>query len=525
MSEFETYFDVAKAQKNVFGALLEARKKSGGKTIALEDADGRKLSYDDLVRASFALGSALTKNTDTEEAIGVMLPTSAGALISFFAVNAFGRVPAMLNFTAGLSNIQSACKAAGIKKIVTATQFIEKANLGDLRDSLNKDVEFLYLEDVRENLSLTDKIYGGAGPILPSLFRFKAHWDSTAVILFTSGTEGAPKGVALSHLNLVSNVQQILQHVSGMLTKNDVIYNPLPTFHCFGLTAGALIGLLSGIKVVLHPSPLQIKEIPKRISETNATILFATDTFLSQYARASHNDELSKLRYVVCGAESVKDETRQLVKKKFNIEILEGYGATEAAPVLAVNQPNLNRSGTVGRPLPGVKLHFEEVEGISGAGRMKASGPNVMKGYIFVDDPKVIQPVEDMWHDTGDVVSQDEDGSLTIRGRLKRFAKIGGEMVSLAVVENCAKSIWPDFEHAAAVLPDDRKGEQIILLTTTPQAERMDMLHWLQNHGVSELSMPRKLYYVEEIPLLGSGKMDIGKVQAIAEQKVSEKEN
>ncbi len=523
MSEFETYFDVAKAQKNIFGALLEARDKSGGTRIAIEDSDGKTFSYNDLVRASFALGHALTRNTQNEEAIGIMLPTSAGSIISFFAVTAFGRVPAMLNFTAGLSNIQSACKAAGIKKIVTAHQFIEKANLAELESFLSESVTFLYLEDIRENLALIDKFYGALGPIFPSILRSKSHWDATAVILFTSGTEGTPKGVALSHLNLVSNVKQILQHVSGMLSSEDIIYNPLPTFHCFGLTAGALIGLLSGIKIILHPSPLQIKEIPKRIFETNATILFATDTFLSQYARASNNNELAGLRYVVCGAESVKDETRQLVKRKFDIEILEGYGATEAAPVLAVNQPTLNRSGTVGRPLPGVKLHFKEVEGIAGAGRMIASGPNIMKGYMFVEEPEIVQPLKDSWHDTGDIVSQDEDGSLTIRGRLKRFAKIGGEMVSLAVVENCAKSIWPDYEHAAAVLPDDRKGEQIVLLTTTPNAERMDMLHWLQNHGVSELSMPRKLFYVEEIPLLGSGKMDIGQVQLLAEDLISQK--
>lgn len=521
MSEHEVYFDVIKAQKNVFGALLEARSKVGGSKTAIEDADGKKYSYNDLLRASFALGNALKSVGRPEDAIGVMLPTGAGAMISFFALNAFGRIPAMLNFTSGAANIKSACKAAGVSRIITAHQFIDKANLHALRDELAGELNFVYLEDVKNQISIRDKIAGGLGPIFPWAFRFKTHWDETAVILFTSGTEGTPKGVVLSHANLVANVKQILQHVSGMLTPKDVIYNPLPTFHCFGLTAGALIGLLSGVKVVLHPSPLQIKEIPKRIAETDSTVLFATDTFLNQYARASNNNELSKLRYVVCGAESVKDETRQLLKKKFDTEILEGYGATEAAPVLAVNQPVMNRSGTVGRPLPGVQLEFEEVDGINGAGRMKAKGPNVMRGYLYAENPKTIQPIKDKWHDTGDIVSQDEDGSLTIRGRLKRFAKIGGEMVSLAVVENCAQTVWPDYQHAAAVLPDSRKGEQIILLTTNKNADRMDLLHWLQNHGVSELSLPRKLLQVAEIPLLGSGKMDIGKVQEIAKKELT----
>ena len=520
MSEFEVQFDIKKAQKNVFGALLEARSRFGGKTVILEEPDGRKLSYNELVRASFALGSALTKDTKRQTTLGIMLPTGAGAIISFFALNAFGRIPAMLNFTAGSANIKAACKAAGITSIITAHQFIEKAGLEKLISELNDDLNFLYLEDVREKLGIRDKLYGAIGPIIPWLLRNKAHWNSPAVTLFTSGTEGSPKGVVLSHANLVSNVFQILQHVDGMLTTDDVIYNPLPTFHCFGLTAGALIGLLSGIRVSLHPSPLQIKEITKRIADTKASILFATDTFLSQYARASHNNELSGLRYVVCGAESVKDETRQLLKKKFGTEVLEGYGATEAAPVLAVNQPKHNKSGTVGRPLPGVSLTFEPVDGISGAGRMKAKGPNVMLGYLLENQPGVIQPADQGWHDTGDIVSQDEDGSLTIRGRLKRFAKIGGEMVSLAVVENCAQTVWPEFQHAAAVLPDRRKGEQIVLLTTNENADRMDLLHWFQNHGVSELSLPKKILYTVEIPMLGSGKMDIGAVQKLATEKM-----
>jgi acyl-[acyl-carrier-protein]-phospholipid O-acyltransferase/long-chain-fatty-acid--[acyl-carrier-protein] ligase len=275
---------------------------------------------------------------------------------------------------------------------------------------------------------------------------------------------------------------------------------------------------------VLHPSPLQVKVIPKRVQDTGATILFATDTFLNQYIRACTGDELGKLRFAVCGAERVRDETRQLVRKRFNVELLEGYGATEAAPVIAVNQPGHNHPGTVGRPLPGTEVRFESVPGIEKGGRMLVRGINVMVGYLHPDSPGELQKLPEGWHDTGDIVSQDEEGFLTIRGRLKRFAKIGGEMVSLAVVENVASTLWRDHDHAAAVLPDKRKGEQIVLLTTYPKADRTEFQRWAQDHGVNELSLPRKIFQVPAIPVLGTGKMDIGAVQKLAAEIAAQNE-
>jgi acyl-[acyl-carrier-protein]-phospholipid O-acyltransferase/long-chain-fatty-acid--[acyl-carrier-protein] ligase len=352
----------------------------------------------------------------------------------------------------------------------------------------------------------------------PAITSRPAHPDpkSPAVILFTSGTEGDPKGVVLSHLNIVANVHQVLAHVPEAFGLDDVLFSPLPTFHCFGLTAGALLPLLGGMKAVLHPTPLQTKIIPKRIEETAATILFATDTFLNQYVRACSGNELSKLRFAVCGAERVRDETRRLVRSRFDVELLEGYGATEAAPVIAVNEPGHNRPGTVGRPLPGMELKFEPVPGIENGGRMLVRGPNVMSGYLMSDKPGCLQELPAGWHDTGDIVSRDAENYLTIRGRLKRFAKIGGEMVSLAVVEDCASTLWRGYDHAAAVLPDKRKGEQIVLLTTCPEAHRTDLQRWAQDHGVNELSLPRRIFQVPSIPVLGTGKMDVGAVQKLA---------
>jgi acyl-[acyl-carrier-protein]-phospholipid O-acyltransferase/long-chain-fatty-acid--[acyl-carrier-protein] ligase len=516
MASLRSAYDPRNAEMGVFQALLAARKEYGGGKIALHDADDRKLTYDDIVRATFALGSALKKGTKRGEAVGVMLPTGAGAIITFFAVSAYGRVPAMVNFTAGARNVRAAMKAAKITRIATAHAFIEKAELGSLIEDLRADLEFIYLEDVRASLGAKDKAAGALGPIAPWIFAKKVDHRAPAVILFTSGTEGDPKGVVLSHFNIVANVHQVLAHVPEALGPDDVLFNPLPTFHCFGLTAGALLPLLGGMKSVLHPSPLQTKIIPKRVEDTGATILFATDTFLNQYVRACAGGELSKLRFAVCGAERVRDETRQLVRKRFDVELLEGYGATEAAPVIAVNQPGRNRPGTVGRPLPGMELSFEPVPGIANGGRMLVRGPNVMQGYLSTSNPGALQKLPEGWHDTGDIVGQDQDGYLTIRGRLKRFAKIGGEMVSLAVVENVASTLWREHDHAAAVLPDKRKGEQIVLLTTYQKADRSDLQRWAQDHGVNELSLPRKIFQVEAIPVLGTGKMDIGAVQKLA---------
>lgn len=516
MPSLRSPYAIGTTDRSVFQALLDARQQYGGKKVIIHDADDRLLTYDEVVRASFALGSALKKGTRRKDAVGVLLPTGAGVAITFFALNAYGRVPAMLNFTAGSKALKCALKTAQVKKIVTAHAFIEKGELQPLVDDLRSEAEFVYLEDVKDALGPLNKAAAVVGPAAPALVAAKSNADDPAVILFTSGTEGEPKGVALSHRNLVGNVHQILAHVPDALTVEDVLYNPLPTFHCFGLTGGVLLPLLGGMKAAFHPTPLQSKIIPKRVEDTGATILFATDTFLNQYIRASVANELGLLRFAVCGAERVKDETRQLVRRRFDLELLEGYGATEASPVISVNQPGANRPGTVGRPLPGMEFRFEETPGIDEGGRLFVKGPNVMAGYMSPDAPGKLIPSEGGWHDTGDVVAQDGAGYLTIKGRLKRFAKIGGEMVSLAVAENCASTLWREHDHAAAVLPDGRKGEQIVLLTTNPTADRDNLQRWARSHGVKELSLPRKIYHVEEIPLLGTGKMDIGSVQRLA---------
>ncbi|WP_394694636.1 AMP-binding protein [Hyphobacterium sp.] len=507
-------FKLSRARRSVLQAMMRAKSKVGGKAVAIIDADGRKFDYNEILRASFGLGSALSRLTEKGEKVAVLLPTGAGAGIAFFALNAYGRIPAMLNFTAGPKAIKAACRGAEATKIVTAHKFIELGGLEELELQLAEDHEMIYLEDVRESIGLGDKVRALLGPIFPDFVATRVSPDDTAVILFTSGTEGDPKGVALSHQNLVANVEQARAHVD--IYPTDIVFNSLPTFHSFGLTGGLLLPLFVGIPAVLHPSPLQGKTIMERVRKTKATVLFATDTFLNQYARVAEKGDFDSLRFVLCGAERVKDETRTMVRREFDLMILEGYGATEASPVIAVNQPERNKPGSVGRMIPGMSARLEPVEGIEDGGRLHVKGPNVMQGYIFTDQPGVIHPPKDGWHDTGDIVIFDEEDCVQIRGRQKRFAKIGGEMVSLAVVENIATSLWPDCLHAAVTLPDPRKGEQVVIVTEYANAERSDMVAFARSHGIAELSIPKRVIPVSEIPVLGTGKINYVAVEKLA---------
>ena len=504
---------MARTKKTIFQALIDARSRFGGTRSAIVDSDERVLTYNEIVRAALALGHALKKGTSRGEAVGIMLPTSVGAVVAFFGLSAFGRIPAMLNFTSGAAGLMSALRTAKVKCIVTARRFIELAKLDALVAELSMASALVYLEDIREKLSIFDKAVAGIGQFVPGLVTARAAHESPAVILFTSGTEGEPKGVALSHANLLANIEQVRAHVAFYPT--DILFNPLPTFHCFGLTAGELSPLYLGIKAVLHPTPLQPHEIVRRVRATGTTILLTTDTFMSQYARAGEQGDLNLLRITVCGAERVRDETRQLLRKKYAIELLEGYGLTETSPFAAANQPGDNHPGTVGHLMAGMQARLEPAEGIPNAGRLFLKGPNVMLGYIRPENPGVIVPVEGGWLDTGDVVSIDAEGFISIKGRLKRFAKVGGETVSLVVVENCASSLWPDHSHAAIALPDGRKGEQIVLLTTKPEAQRVDLVGWAQNHGVAEIAVPRRIVHASAIPVLGTGKPDYAKVEKI----------
>jgi acyl-[acyl-carrier-protein]-phospholipid O-acyltransferase/long-chain-fatty-acid--[acyl-carrier-protein] ligase len=510
-------FDARQAQTTLFDALVDASRKYGAKKLILEDQERNPLSYTDLIRASFALGRKIAGFTGKGERVGLMLPSSSAGVVTFFALHAFGRVPTMLNFTAGIRNLKAACDLAGVKTVLTSHRFVEQGKLHDLIDALETLTTVVYLEDVRRSIGFSDKLFAAAAGAFPSRFRVATRPTDPGVILFTSGSFGAPKGVLLSQANLIANCRQVAQHIA--LDPNWVFFNPLPIFHCFGLTGGALLPILTGLKAFQYPSPLHIKQIPALVKDTKANVLFATDTFINQYARSAEPDELSGLTFVVCGAEKVRDETHNLITEKFGpIPLLEGYGATEASPVIAVNKPEDNRRGTVGALLPGVETRLVPVEGIPGGGQLFVRGPNVMAGYLNAAGG--LDPLTDGWHDTGDVVSITDDGWVKIKGRVKRFAKVGGEMVSLTAAEDLACAVWPDARHAVVAMPDPKKGERLILVTDRQGAEAAPLVAHAQSVGAPEIAVPRKIIRVPEIPVLGTGKTDYVALQRIVDAEL-----
>lgn len=494
-------------ETTLFGALVRARDTYGKKTIALEDPQRQPVSYGRLVLGALVLGRKLIAGTQPGERVGLFMPSVQATPIALFGLNAFGRAVAMLNFTAGARNLKLACATARVSTIVTSRRFVEEARLDEPLAAIAEGRRVVYLEDVRKAITTLDKFRALFDTARArAIARASGRPEDIAVVLFTSGAEGAPKAVALTNRNLIANATQIAQHADEALSTADVMFSPLPVFHSFGLTAGLLVGLLNGMRVFLYPSPLHYRQVPKLIGSSGATILFATDTFLQGYARAAGESDLSSLRYVIAGAERVKDETRRLYARHGTV-ILEGYGATECAPVLACNLPTRNRSGSVGPFLPGLEWRLSAVEGIAGAGRLSVRGPNVMAGYILADDPdRLVRPV-DGWHDTGDIVAV-EDGFVSIRGRAKRFAKIAGEMISLGAVETMVQELWPENDHVVVALPDPRKGEQLVLVTDKPDAEREPLHAFAREKGFPELWVPRAVLVVASVPVLGSGKTD-----------------
>ncbi len=506
--QFHTY----KYDKTLFLAMCEAAQKFGQNLIVLEDTNQTQLTYKQLFTRAFILSRILQQETTKGEHTGLLLPNTATIVICLLALQYLGRIPAMLNFTSGIQNILKACKTAKIRTVYTSSTFIERAGLHELAEELKQHVRLVYLEELRAKIGVIDKITGALQARNPEAsYRRRTATidpDSPAVILFTSGSEGVPKGVVLSHANILANFAQVRVHID--FKPSDVVFNCLPTFHSFGLNAGLLMPLLGGSKVYLYPSPLHYRIIPQLIYEQNATIFFGANTFFKGYAKYAHPYDFHTLRYVVAGAEKLRDDTRNIWIENFGIRIFEGYGVTETSPVISVNTPLVARAGTVGLPLPGMQCYLAPVEGIDNGGRLVVSGPNVMLGYLLHDsDGMIVPPATERgkgWHDTGDIATIDADGFIKIMGRAKRFAKIGGEMISLTTVEELAMHCWPEANHAAVALLDDKKGEKIILVTDFHGADRKQLLETARQLKISELYIPRKIILAEELPMLGTGK-------------------
>jgi acyl-[acyl-carrier-protein]-phospholipid O-acyltransferase/long-chain-fatty-acid--[acyl-carrier-protein] ligase len=514
-------FTTADTRKTLFEALCDARTLHGAGRRVLEDVERRPMSYGRLLAGSFVLGRRFAAISEPGEMVGVLLPNAAAAVASFFALQAVGRVPAMLNFSTGAANMLAACRLAGIRTIITSRRFVLAAKLGSAVATLAEGRRVLYLEDLRGSVGLKDRLLGLAQSRFARTLHRRRRVDpeAAAVVLFTSGSEGTPKGVVLSHRNILANCQQIAARVD--FSPSDIVFNALPLFHSFGMTGGMLLPLTNGVRVFLYPSPLHYRIVPELAYDTNASILFGTDTFLSGYARAGNPYDFYSLRYVFAGAEKVRDETRRQWMEKFGLRILEGYGATETAPVLATNTPMHFKAGTVGRLLPGVSWQLHPVDGIDEGGRLVVAGPNIMKGYLSHATPGAIDPPAGGWYDTGDICTIDAEGYVRILGRAKRFAKIAGEMVSLGAVEALGQALWPEHHHAAVALPDPRKGEQVVLVTDCAGATVEALLAAARAQHIAEIMVPRTLLTVAALPLLATGKADYPLVRKIAEERLA----
>ncbi len=499
----------------LFDAFLDAISIYGRKTPLIEDMRQVEETYGELLKKSLALGRLAGKVSQPKENVGVLMPNVTNTICLVFGMSAFARIPAMLNYTAGSAGIQNACTVAAIKTIISSREFIKVAKLEEVVNGL-KNVKIVYLEDLRTSFNVLDKIWlMGFALWLPRLAAAKNLPSDSAVVLFTSGSEGKPKGVVHSHNSILTNIAQIKSVID--FSMQDKFMMVLPLFHAFGFTCGAIMPLVTGTRLLVYPSPLHYRVIPEVIYDRGCTVLFGTSTFLANYAKFANPYDFYKLRYVVAGAEKLNEEVRKTWADKFGIRILEGYGATECAPVLAVNTPMANKNGSVGTLMPGLEPKLEAVPGIEVGGLLSVRGPNVMLGYYLYDNPGVIQAPKEQWYDTGDIVEIDSDGFVFIKGRVKRFAKIAGEMVSLETVESVANHASPEHQHAATTQLDVQRGENIILYTTDNTLNREHLGNSARALGSSELVIARKIILIEELPLLGTGKTDYVTLKQMAE--------
>ncbi|MBR4105911.1 MAG: AMP-binding protein [Alphaproteobacteria bacterium] len=499
----------------VFTQLIKAAKIHAKKCFGLirpkvlEDIGRKPKSFKDIMLGSYVLGRYFNKTSVYQESIGVMLPNSVAAVCTFFGLNAYGQVPVMLNFSAGAQNIVSGINTTLVKKVITSKLFVKKAGLEEVVKAIEENgTEVIYLEEVAKKISLPAKLLA----LLQYKVRYvpyKATPDDRAVILFTSGSEGAPKAVVLSNRNVISNVWQIASFET--LNRTDVVLNSMPLFHSFGLVLGTLYALYQGAKVFLYPSPLHFRVISDLLYELNATVMIGTDTFFRSYAKIAHPLDFGSLRLCYAGAEGVKLDTRNLLNERLGARLMEAYGTTECSPAVAGNNMVFNKFGTIGKLCPGMECRLEKVDGIDEGGELVVKGPNVMAGYIMADNPGVLVEPHNGWYHTGDVVEIDDIGFIKIKDRIKRFAKIGGEMVSLKAVENMICKAFEgkdEFCCGVVAIPHENKGEQIVVVTNEPTLTS-DMLHdFIRKNGYPELYMPRVILYKDKIPTSGTGKVD-----------------
>ncbi len=508
---------VSQPSRSIFEAFLDAMEIHGRGRGLVEGLDYKEQTYGELLKTSLAIGRMVSKLSAEGETVGVLMPTVGTTLALMLGMFAFRRVPAMLNYTAGSDAMNSACRAAKVRTLLTSRAFLDRGRLTTAAEKLT-DVRVVCLEDLKPQFGMGDKLWVAWAMMFPRRARRRVKPEDPAAILFTSGSERKPKGVVLSHASILSNVAQLLAVIDCTCT--DKILNALPLFHSFGFTIGAVLPAVSGCRVVFYPTPLHYRVIPEMIYDRDCTIMFATNTFLGNYARFGHPSDFRRVRLVGSGAEKLTDDVRTAFFDKFGIRVIEGYGATECSPVIAVNTPMTWRAGSVGEALPHLECRIEPVPGVSEGGILHVRGPNVMLGYMREEKPGVIDPPSSVfgpgWYDTGDVVNIDADGFLHILGRMRRFAKVSGEMVSLEVSEGIAAAASAGILHAASSRTEPGRGESIVLFTEDKTLTRERLLQAGRDLGAPEVAIPRKIVVLEKIPLLGNGKKDYVALDAMA---------
>jgi acyl-[acyl-carrier-protein]-phospholipid O-acyltransferase / long-chain-fatty-acid--[acyl-carrier-protein] ligase len=499
---------------NVLAAVAATARQHPGRVI-LEDATLQTLTCRKLMVGADVLAQALRGKISGGERIGLLLPNVNATPVAILALWRLGKVPAMLNFSSGMPTMLACVELAGLKHIVTSRAFLERARL-NVDAFVKAGINLIYLEDVRAGISGSRKFFTLLRQFFHprSAIRSSQTGGSTAVIVFTSGSEGVPKGVELSHGNILANIRQML--VVTDFTDRDRLFNCLPLFHSFGLTVGTFVPLVRGLYVFLYPSPLHYRVVPSVLYDRDCTVFISTNTFLSGYARKAHPYDFRSLRYLFAAAEKLQEATARVWSQKYGVRILEGYGATECAPCVSLNTPLEPRYGSVGRLMPGMEYKLEPVEGVTEGGRLFVRGPNVMKGYLNADANAKFLAL-DGWYDTGDIVSADAEGYLHVRGRMKRFAKVSGEMVSLTAVEDALAGAFPQYglrcQVAVITRPDENKGEVLIAVSNEPRLTLDEIREAIKAKGLTNLSVPGEIKAVKEIPKLGTGKVNHRELQ------------
>lgn len=484
---------------------IDSAKDNPDKLAIVDRTTGRDVSYGRALIAALILARRFRKLERGR--IGIMLPTSAGGALAILGANFAGRTPVMINYSTGAEkNCLYAQQQCDFKKIITARALLEKTGCKELPD-------MVFIEDILESLSKFEQLAALIKTKLPRswLKRLTGSHDLTkpAVILFTSGSEKAPKVVQLTQKNILSNIDSFSDMMD--IYNMDNLLAVLPYFHVFGLTINLWTPLCLGMRSITYSNPLEFKTVAKIIKKDKPALLVGTPLFLEGYARQSKPGDFESVELTVSGADKCPDSLRELYREKHGLEIFEGYGATETSPVISVNPRDANRPGSIGIPIPGTEVKIENID--SGedcppgeTGKILVKGEGVMQGYLNDIEESLLR-IKSGWYDTGDLGYLDEDGYIWHKGRLKRFVKIGGEMISLVMVEETLNAVTPEeIECCAVELPDAKRGSRIVAVTSA-EIDQQEVVKKL-GEELPNLALPKKYVTVAEFPRMGSGKTD-----------------